>query len=637
MKYLLPLILFFLSAGLLPGQNDFDVNQSVKMTATTTANQTTVTWISDPGTTSYDLYRRTDGAGQWQLLLENLSPQDTSYADDQSLPGQTTEYRVDKFTTEGVDGFGYVLAGFARRAVHHQGYLLVVLSAATELQIANDLNAYLEVLESDGWTVQTLTVDASGSSASVKEAMLARRPGFPYTAVLLLDDVPIAFSGDINPDAHADHKGAWASDVFYGDLDGHWTDSIVNNSSAATPVNHNVPGDGKWDQSFLPSDVEVAVGRVDFRNLPFFATDRYELLRNYLRKNIAYRTKGFTPVLRAAMRNHNPWTGALGQNGIRNFSPLVGPDSISYDTWDEVFTDSYLWYYGAGGSNVRNPQSWVFAVADFRAVFTLWFSSYVGDYGLENNFMKASLASGDVLTAGWAGAPHWHLHRMALGETIGDAALLTQNNDTTYTADYFPRGVHINLLGDPTLKSYVAAPPHSLLADELADRTILTWSDDNTTGRSYFVYRRPAATTEYELLNNEALTEPEYSDTTRLSSVSYDYLVRAQELETTPSGSFYNLSAGIKTSTSTTAVDDNTYRAGFEVYPNPASNWLRIRSDQPVTELFLRDASGRTVLRQSTSNTTQLQVALPRLAGGIYFLQAILEDGRMVSSKLTVR
>lgn len=45
-------------------------------------------------------------------------------------------------------------------------------------------------------------------------------------------DVPVAYSGDINPDAHNDHKGAWAADIFYGDLDGRWTDTLINNTSA---------------------------------------------------------------------------------------------------------------------------------------------------------------------------------------------------------------------------------------------------------------------------------------------------------------------------------------------------------------------------------------------------------------------
>jgi hypothetical protein len=44
-----------------------------------------------------------------------------------------------------------------------------------------------------------------------------------------------------------------AADVYYADLDGTWTDASVNNTSASSPRNHNVRGDGKFDQSKVPS------------------------------------------------------------------------------------------------------------------------------------------------------------------------------------------------------------------------------------------------------------------------------------------------------------------------------------------------------------------------------------------------
>ena len=54
--------------------------------------------------------------------------------------------------------------------------------------------------------------------------------------------------------------------------------------------NHNVPGDGKFDQSLFV-DLELEVGRVDMSNLPSFTSNEIELTRRYLNKNHQFRHK----------------------------------------------------------------------------------------------------------------------------------------------------------------------------------------------------------------------------------------------------------------------------------------------------------------------------------------------------------
>ncbi len=59
----------------------------------------------------------------------------------------------------------------------------------------------------------------------------------------------------------------YADDIFaafYTTLnDSVWTDSIVNNVDATDPRNHNVPGDGKYDISYLNSnDYSYPIGDV---------------------------------------------------------------------------------------------------------------------------------------------------------------------------------------------------------------------------------------------------------------------------------------------------------------------------------------------------------------------------------------
>src|SRR5688500_2411556 len=77
-------------------------------------------------------------------------------------------------------------------------------------------------------------------------------------------------------------------------MDGVWTDSTVNNTRSPRAEVQNVPGDGSFDQGQIPSDVELAVGRVDMANLTAFtqhapARSELDLLRGYLNKDHEFR------------------------------------------------------------------------------------------------------------------------------------------------------------------------------------------------------------------------------------------------------------------------------------------------------------------------------------------------------------
>ncbi len=118
-------------------------------------------------------------------------------------------------------------------------------------------------------------------------------------ALFLFGHVPIPYSGVSAPDGHYDHLGPWPSDTYYGDMNGLWTDTqdFSNNCNPALP---NVPGDGNFDQIFIPAPLQLQVGRVDLFAMPAFAPrGEVELLRGYLNKDHAFRTRRL-PVQRAA-------------------------------------------------------------------------------------------------------------------------------------------------------------------------------------------------------------------------------------------------------------------------------------------------------------------------------------------------
>ena len=620
----------------LPGlrsQVYFDVDQSVKVSADVSQQPATITvnWIQDPRAISYDLYRREYNAEGWGSKLGNYPANITQYVDTDVIPEKLYEYKIEKFV-DGVEGYGYVLSGIEMPAVHEAGKLLIVVTARTLSEIEPELAEYRAVLATDGWPSRVLTVNHEDPVSTVKDGIVGAYEAAAFSAVLLLGDVPVPHSGDIKPDAHPDHRGAWSADVYYGDLDGVWTDTEVTITQSANPRNHNVPGDGNWDQSFLPSDVELAVGRADFSELPVFTEDEFELLRAYLRKNIDYRTKAFTVSQRAAMRNTNPWTGALGQNGIRNFSPLVGPDNISYDTWENVFEEDYLWYYAAGGGNYTQlggaGQSFIYALRPFRAIFTGWFGSYFGDYHSEDNYMRAALASGTTLSAAWVGAPHWHFHAMGMGLPLAHATTVTQNNDTIYTADFFPRGVHVNLLGDPTLKAYVVAPPTDLAGTRVQGRVELAWTPSPEPTDRYYIYRRTADEEDFALIDSTGQGTTSYSDAVPLPGAGvHRYLVRAAKLETTPSGTFFNLSAGTVTDIEVATTVDELPEETVRIYPNPASAQVNILATGPILRVAVLTSAGQRIIDRSGHGSTEVHLNVSDLRPGIYVVLVYLPEG----------
>jgi len=150
--------------------------------------------------------------------------------------------------------------------------------------------------------------------------------------VFLFGHVPVPYSGDFAADFHVPaHQGAWPADVFYGDMNGTWTDYVVNDRGAESSRNWNVPGDGKFDQSYAPSAVELEVGRVDLSNLTAFSQGERELLRQYLNKDHNYRHRLITAQRRGlvhddlGVRNGEAYAASAWRNFAPRQTSLLSP------------------------------------------------------------------------------------------------------------------------------------------------------------------------------------------------------------------------------------------------------------------------------------------------------------------------
>jgi MBG domain (YGX type)/Bacterial Ig domain/Bacterial Ig-like domain (group 3) len=543
-------------------------NYAVQVSAAVQTNppQITLSWPSDPAATNYTLYRKPRDAASWGAGTA-LPANAANFVDSNVVAGAAYEYRITK-EAPGYQGEGCIYAGLTLPLVETRGKVILVVDNSMAAGLATELAHLQQDLVGDGWTVlrhdvERAAVDPANTSSSVwaarsnelaqvKALITADYNADPVNvrAVFLLGHVPVPYAGSLEPDGHSDHLGAWPADVFYGDMTGAWTDSTVNNTTASDPRNRNVPGDGKFDQSILPADVALQVGRVDFANLPAFPQAETELLRQYLNKDHNFRHK-LVKAAPGGLIDDNFGTSygeAFAVNGWRNFAPFFGPTNIDTGGWLTIPPgQTYLWGYGCGpgtytsASGVASTSD--FVTSDTPIVFTMLFGSYFGDWDSQNNLMRAQLATPTCnLTCVWAGRPYWYFHHMGLGETIGFSTRLSQNNSTTYSGNRSMRGVHIALMGDPTLRMHPVAPPSALaLATNSSGGVDLSWAASPDPLLGYHVYRAPSAGGPFVRLTSELISGTSYTDPAPISGT---YMVRAVRLEVTPSGSYYNASQG---------------------------------------------------------------------------------------------
>ncbi len=526
------------------------------------------------------ILRRLKGETTW-VQQATLTTSQTSYPDLTALPNVEYEYWLEQ-TMTGVSPnrtMGYLSAGVNVPAAENRGTLLLVVDDTMSGPLAPEIAQLRADLAADGWTVQTIIAPRSGTAVSTKALIKAAYDAAPASVkmVYLLGQVPVPYSGLIAPDGHGDHYGAWPADGYYGDMNGTWTDATVNNITASRTQNQNIPGDGKFDQSTLPSALELMVGRVHMRGMtkaPAAAVSETTLLRRYLRKahDYRYRLGAYANIPRRTLLRDGfgQFSGEVfaisgwqwGNTGVA--TPPVAPifdEPPSGQWWNFAAANSYLLGYGCGGGSYESAGS-VGNSLDFgrkasKVVFTSLFGSYHGDWDADNNFMRAPLAgtaTGDSLglTCMWAGRPHWYMHHMGMGEAIGYSARISMNASAALAGGvgYQPpgssqSGVHTGLMGDPSLRLHMVMPPRNLTAISANGQVTLNWTAVTETAlQGYHVYRANTLGGPFTRLTTTPINVTNYSDATGTPGQAYTYAVRTLKLETVPGGTYLNLSQG---------------------------------------------------------------------------------------------
>ncbi|HYE31152.1 MAG TPA: fibronectin type III domain-containing protein [Methylomirabilota bacterium] len=519
-------------------------------------------WPQRPDATGYSIYRKNKADRSWNHIGD-VGGSATGFTDSNVGVGSAFEYQVKKNTSLGFTGYGFTYAGINVPAIENRGKVIVIVDNRFSGSLEAELSRLIRDLVGDGWIPIRRDISVSSGVQAVKDVIRGEYNADPgnVRTVILFGAIPVPYSGDVAPDDHDNHKGAWPADVFYGDMNGTWTDHSVRTTTAEREINHNLPGDGKFDQNEIPSDIELEIGRIDLSNLTCFSNknpsrSELDLLRQYLNKDHRFRHKLFNVERRGIIadffgfRRGDPIVGS----GWRNMTALLGQGQVTEagGTWlSAVTSGSYLMSWGAGGGSYYYSsgvaESDDFALKDIQVVFTMFLGSYYGDWNNESNFLRAVLGSTSyTLTSSYAGYPHNFFHHMAMGETVGYGIKITQNHD----GEVYPvisrgeRQIHIALHGDPTLRAHPVAPAGNLSAQGTSSGVKLQWSgssDSDIVG--YNVYRSTSESGAFTKVTASPVQGTSFTD--GAPQGRFTYMVRAIKLETSGSGTYYNPSQGV--------------------------------------------------------------------------------------------
>jgi hypothetical protein len=552
---------------------------SLMLSATGTSSPASITlhWRFDAARCSTVDRRSTSETHGTSLGLHRPSQRLT---DTNVVPDRLYEYRL---------GDDTLWSGIHLPPVAHRGRVLVLVD---ETLLPNrllqwEINRLHTNLVGDGWRVTRKSAPRHDDRRwelnpprimEVKKWITEFQRQAPQDTnmVLILGHVVIPYSGSIASDGHAgvsdgkpaewnDHRGAWVADGFYGDLDTSlWTDSRVYVKNSQFPECSNKPWDGKFDNDLFPSEVELAIGRIDFAKLPWWERPEpkqpprteTDLLVQYLRKNDRYRKQQLVFPDRLLMGGFFGTEGlnaSLYATALRHGSRWFGMDPSAF-AFGDLFQDRarYLWGFLAGhgayqaiqgdrgiqhlASDLTHPDQ------EPSIGFYLLQGSWFADWNLAtNNLLRCLLASPNSGLAVFGHSSYrirFHAERLAMGETLGAEWMRTVNQSLPWAERW------LSLLGDPTLRLQITPPPSGLTCEK-PDRTRLHWQPTPGIPASYWVLRsKQGIDGPWVLLTPAPISRPEYVDTTAPPGPKL-YQVRALQEVTTGSGSFTNSSQGI--------------------------------------------------------------------------------------------
>ena len=468
--------------------------------------------------------------------------------------------------------------------VDSRGTLIFVVDDTLPAELEQELQLAEMDLVGDGWDVKRITHEqhqgerkspATGNFSHIDlknkiKSVFDEDPDHTK-ALYLFGRLPVVRSGAAAPDGHQEAKNrAHETDVYYADMYGTWTDTQTLSAIVGNEERHNIPGDGKFDQTTAPELVALMTGRVDFTRLTRVRKSEREHLRDYITKahawkhglrleDVPYRAAS-GPDGRGEFNNVQSYFASMSDPSfLPNGNVDFNENFFSLRNDDMVVTQAFTF------TGYNKPPALAVERQDYRTMYSFIFGSWHQHWYRWNSGMRHILAQADYgLASGWGERPTWWLHHMAAGTPVGYSWLRIVNGRG---GDYISNGggaVWLNLMGDPTVRALAVKPPKNLrVAAGSGSNATLVWEAPDEWVRphpspaqpanpfpgedrvGYHVYRSTERTSGYVRLTAEPIEEETFSDTTRPTDKDVYYQVRSVALTTVPTGSYYNQSQGI--------------------------------------------------------------------------------------------
>lgn len=617
-------------------------------------------WESPSFAVNTQIYRkRTTDPHFPTTPIAQIAAPGNRYTDEDIVQGVLYDYTLVQSTqfTQGNQfttfAWGGITTGVNIEVPGFMGKILIVVDSEIESALQTGYERFKNDLILDGWTVYSVTAQAQDGVPQIKNKI---RDWYNQhedyaAAVLLLGNIPVPYSGNFSstqppPDMHIpDHNGAWAADVYYGIMNENLFTDVANNvDGISREANKNRPGDGKFDQSTIPTgSVQLQVGRIDMSDLNAISGTYLEKTERYFHKNHAYRYRLFAAPERSVYTDRLNLLGGEAPGRVHYFnSSLLGIDSIlgTSQYFPTVKSQASLFSGVTSTAGYRQINN-VGHVDNFNdsvySVFNHYFGSYFADWDIDNNFLRGVIAGpGYTLTSIWSGRPVVHFHAMGMGKNIGYCLKHAQSNQLSqFNMGFYPgafgQSIHISMHGDPTLRLHTVSAPSELVVSPQNQNTqvLLSWNPSpDSQIEGYHIYRAVTPEGPYQKITTAPVTQSLYTDENPWLGDNY-YLVRAVKKQHSVSGTYLNLSQGVQGLAQQIDGDPNIGIEHIEgkkpeivVYPNPGRGSCNV--DMPAdwigAKITVRDLHGK-ICYQAQAESAQHSIQFRDIKAGVYVIE----------------
>lgn len=527
-------------------------------------------------TQSTNVYRRhLYGTGaDWVQIASNLPAGTASYTDNAVASGDVWEYQIKRIHGATFSA-GYTTAAVGYDQSNYRGRMILLVADNIAAALPARITELKKDLTGDGWLVQQLTVpkaygwDSGDTVVGIRQQIQSIYNSAPANdkpkQLFILGHVPLprAGLGGQTPDDHVQNAGARGADTYYADVDGVFTDAgTYNPNGLSSPYAVNLPGDFKWDQDNIPSELEMAFGRIDFRDITSYANTELTLTDQYLTRLHHYKQAdagfymgnktgfyfGYDNSNDGSYRSLPPISGAA--NVYQNTTSLPHPQ------WVKLNGPFMLYMQNREAPQIGEWNTYGMDAAVYSSDQSYW---GFGDVPEGNQYSKIRSILGvdsKCVMVIWTTMAINLFHQAGAGEPIGLACKQIMDHNTTnqklekpsspYDTPVFWNRTQFELYGDPSIRLMQVFPAtNPAIISGTGSSITLSWlasPDNNIVG--YNVYKSTSELGKYDRISGSApVTSLSFTDAN--SQSGNWYMIRAVKQQQSGSGIFFNPSQGI--------------------------------------------------------------------------------------------